>query len=227
MKKIKINYAIPLGIKCPTAYWLQENGLRRCAYPFDWTRLFTLDLIIKCLTDDFSELLDKSKYVDTKSVRKISNRCGHSTLPRGEDVFWHRDMRVDENYQGLLRNIGRFREVLKKSQPKLFMIGTYHREDFDFELHRETVLRLNETLKMVTENYYILSLAHKKRNYHPGEHKTEIQHCNNVTYVDLFTRGEMGLTRNGKRLRMNSDLDEERRTIFSLFDFSIIDDIGK
>lgn len=225
MNKIEINYAIPLGLKCPMAYWIKDNGLRKCSYPFDWTRLITLDPVIESLNDNFSKLLDKSYYTDTKTPRRFKYTCGHSSLTNGHDLFWHRDMRLTDHYAGLCRSVERFHGVLKKSSPKLFMIGTYFRENLDVPEHIKNVKRLNNELSKLTNNFYIFSLVHFKSKYFPSDSKTKVETNGNIKFAELYTEKDLGLKKNGKRLRLNSDWIIERELIHSLYKFSIFNDI--
>jgi hypothetical protein len=225
MKPI-VNYTIPLGLRCPAADMLKRLGTRKCSYPFDWTLLTKLDGVVTSLQDDFSEFLDRSKYVDNETTKRNQGSCGHSTLPGGNNMFVHRDPRIDEDYQYTSRCVDRMREVLTKSHSKLFVVGGYFHGYYpNFQ---NDVKNLNQVLSSLTKNYYILVLEHERVDHStPNTRgiKIDTLRDDNIFFGNLFTRS--GMNKKWLRLANKADARDELNYVRSLFDFSIIDDIGK
>ncbi|CAE7746818.1 MMK1 [Symbiodinium sp. CCMP2456] len=64
---------ISLGSNCLTAMWLQHNGWRKSAMPFDW--VFSSPAMVRdCLHDDFRSFLDPREY---RPLGKRGAPCGH------------------------------------------------------------------------------------------------------------------------------------------------------
>lgn len=58
---------IPLGGSCSVAYQLQKLGLREKAYPFDWLRTPSLDIISKCIEEEFEDFAEFTPIKEVKS----------------------------------------------------------------------------------------------------------------------------------------------------------------
>ena len=69
----EISYVCSLGSCCHTAELIKRRGYKMESYPFDW--LFSdIDIVTKCINDNFETLLDKKKYVD-KNRSKINENA--------------------------------------------------------------------------------------------------------------------------------------------------------
>ena len=64
---------ISLGHTCSVAYQLQQLGIRKCAYPFDWVRTPTLDIVSKLLKNNFDQFIDSVKQTKTSDQFPISD----------------------------------------------------------------------------------------------------------------------------------------------------------
>jgi len=225
--KIKINYIIPMGINCVNAYFLKEQRLKTCSYVFDWTLLKDIAPVIMSLSDDFTELLDQKKYIPIKELWKGRDigRCGHSSLPDCEKLFYHNDPRTDDGYGYLNRCISRFRKVLKKNEPKLFTIFCYGGPKNPRPLG-DQIVELNKVLSKITENYYIMSMNHQYTNLDEYPRRGiphNIEWNENIVNIDVFPK--KGLNKKGNRYQRNDDRKRQQIPFFKTFDFDIIDDI--
>mmetsp|Transcript_17502 Transcript_17502/g.47948 ORF Transcript_17502/g.47948 Transcript_17502/m.47948 type:complete len:662 (+) Transcript_17502:70-2055(+) len=118
----RFSHAISLGSLCATAAWLQGQGLRMGAGPFDWVHSSPA-MVRHCLRDDFAEYTDRSQYVVT------GQHVGHklySTMlfgTRREGVWLHHDpLHKDEDYDLLLRSVSRLRQALLKSNGRKLLV---------------------------------------------------------------------------------------------------------
>ena len=48
---------VSLGSNCSVTWWLNELGLRNCAYPFDWSNI-TIQQLNNTLTNNFVNYID-------------------------------------------------------------------------------------------------------------------------------------------------------------------------
>lgn len=120
---VPVAHLASLGCFCLPSNIMRNHGLRRYSLPFDWI-FSSPEMLIDCLTDDFSAFLDRRYY------RSISESRGK---PAAEHelylqkygipaVFAHRDPTREEDYLYLTRCVARFRQLLHSSDPKLFVI---------------------------------------------------------------------------------------------------------
>lgn len=225
--KIKINYIIPMGINCVNAYFLKEQRLKTCSYVFDWTLLEDIEAVIMSVKDDFKEILDRREYIPCPKLFKGRDvkRCGHSSLPNCEQLFFHNDPRTDEGYAYLNRCVDRFRKVLKKREPKLFTVFSFGGPKNPRPLG-DQIIKLNEVLSKITENYYIMSMNHQYTK--PGEYPRRgipynIEWNENIVNIDVFPR--KGLNKKGNRHQRNDDRRRQFTPVYETFEFDIKDDI--
>ena len=102
--KININYVIPFGNQCISAFYLKENNLKLLSYPFDW--IFCNPYIINDMIDDnFKKFLDKDNYVIKDSTFEKNK---HSIYLPDLYLFNHRNPIKDDDYLYFVRCIDRF-----------------------------------------------------------------------------------------------------------------------
>jgi hypothetical protein len=197
---MEIKYFCSLGSLCHTARMMQRIHVKKVSYPFDW--VFTDDEIVKdILEDDFVKFMDRSYYVDVKN--KFSERtCGHVLYH--EDFFFHKNPRNEDDYLYYGRCINRFREMLRDSGSKLFMMmytpgstrhpmGLYKLLESGFS-KEEIILDLkmrgnsiNEVLMKRTNNYKLLIVMNFGNN---EKQSFEMEHYGNIHYLTLNTLSE-------------------------------------
>lgn len=61
---------ISLGSNCCITYQLSKLGIRKCAYPFDWSKI-TLNQLITILTDDFNDYSKSLEFVSISNIHPI------------------------------------------------------------------------------------------------------------------------------------------------------------
>ena len=122
--KIDINYVIPLGSQCFSAFFLKKYNLKYTSYPFDW--IFSNPyIILDMLNDNFEKFLNKNYYV-FKNENDEKNK--HSVYLTDLYMFNHRNPIKDEDYLYYLRCINRFYKVLQKKEKKLFIMTLLNNE---------------------------------------------------------------------------------------------------
>ena len=155
---MEINYVCSLGSFCHTVCYLKDNKLRHCAYPFD-NIVSSPDMITDCLGDDFKLFLDRTRHEEVKitdtvttSNHKLYGKFCHSASLNKEvilnETFRHSNITKDEHYNSLVRKVDRFRMLLKKEEPKLFLLFSQ-----DGEYTKKEINELNDMLKTKTTNY--------------------------------------------------------------------------
>lgn len=61
---------ISLGSNCSITHQLSKFGLRKCAYPFDWTKI-TLGQLISILVEDFNDYSKSLEFVSISNIHPI------------------------------------------------------------------------------------------------------------------------------------------------------------
>jgi len=181
---MEINYICSLGSWCLPAVYMSEQNLQKCSYPFDYI-ISAPEMIVDCLRDDFICFLDKSKYEqceDSSSNHKIYGKLSHSLLLDKTSVinntFRHHNLTTDSDYNSFVRKVDRFRELLKKDEPKLFILFSQYNE-----FTTKQIEELDTILKTKTKNYQILFMTILKDNkiYHT------IEDNDNIKIIKLYT----------------------------------------
>ena len=204
--KIKINYIIPFGSQCFSAYYLKNNNLKITSYPFDW--IFSNPLvIIDILNDNFSKFLNKDFYV-IKDVNSKINR--HSIYLPDLILFNHRNPYNDKDYIYYLRCIDRFYNVLQKNDNKLFLL-TFLDNVIKNEI--ENIFLLKDKISTLTKNFYIISIFQEKK----GFQTKEIYKYDNIIIIQIYTIDFS----DGVIFLNNSDSEFYRNIINEFYEFDL------
>jgi hypothetical protein len=117
-----VSHVASLGTHCLGSTILKNAGLKKYSLPFDW--LFaTPQMVLDCLTDDFTTFLDRRDYQSTTESRCTPSADHEHYRDRyGEWVFAHRDPTQDDDYRYLVRSVERFRHLLASTDAKLFVM---------------------------------------------------------------------------------------------------------
>tara|TARA_Y100000992_G_C21247021_1_gene483854 strand:- start:298 stop:963 length:666 start_codon:yes stop_codon:yes gene_type:complete len=204
---MEINYICSLGTLCHSSWYLKENKLKLCSYPFDWI-ISSPDSIIDCLNDDFSKFLDKSYY-----IKKRKSYCTHSYYStkkfQNTRFIHHNPLENEKDYKYYERCVNRFRNLLKLKESKLFMVtlfrksciicGKVHNVNYNDKI-KEKIFELNDTLKKYTSNFILLVII----NYPNKEmNNFNFLEFENVHFLELYTLSKS----NGKKFI--NDIDNE------------------
>jgi len=187
---MEINYVCSIGSFCHTASYLKDNKLRYCAYPFD-NITSAPEMVTDCLRDDFKLFLDKTRYEEIicwdgsiSSNHKLYGKFSHSIGLNKEThfnlTFRHNNITTDNDYNSFKRRIERFRMLLKKEEPKLFLLFSQ-----DTEFTKKEMNELNDMLKTKTTNYQIMCIT-MLNDFQPHH---VIEEVDNIKYVKLYTYG--------------------------------------
>ena len=174
--KIKINYIVPLGSQCFSAYYLKNNNLKISSYPFDW--IFSNPLIIlDMLNDNFEKFLNKDNYV----IKDINSKINRHTIYLPELIlFNHRNPYNDKDYLYYLKCIDRFYKVLLKNDNKLFLF-TFLDNEIKNEI--ENIFLLKNKISELTNNFYIIAIFQQKK----GFQTKEIYKYDNIIIIQIYT----------------------------------------
>lgn len=124
-----VEHIISLGSNCQTSSILKKHGLKSESYPFDW--LFNSPrALMHSINDDFEKFLDISYYQSLEPYEG-GYRAEHLFYKNTYGVdsyFAHRDPNNPNDHQFFVRCVDRFRETIKSSRAKLFVIisGNHH-----------------------------------------------------------------------------------------------------
>ena len=164
-----------LGFHCQASKILIRNNIKKESYPFDW--MFSNIVIIKdCIEDNFNKLLEKKYYIDF-SNKSYNNNCGHSIYKT--NLFPHRDMRLNHNYDYLTRCVDRFRYLCKSDKEKVFLITIIHTNLITKIL--DNLKNLRHMLNKKTNNFKIVCLVFLyNKNY--NDHYIEINDNIHIIY---------------------------------------------
>ena len=177
--KININYIIPLGSQCFSAYFLKTNNLKKLSYPFDWI-FSSPKVIVNILEDNFNNFLNKDYYA-IKDINSSKNK--HLMYLPDLMMFNHRNPLKDEDYLYYLRCINRFYDVLNKKEKKLFLLTSLKNE---IKNELENICLLNHTLNSITENYILIAIFQKCT----GEQNKDIYKYDNMIIIQITTLSE-------------------------------------
>lgn len=219
---MEINYICSLGSFCHTTCYLKDNKLRYCAYPFDGI-VSSPDMVTDCLKDDFKLFLDRTRYEEyvnwdgsISSNHKLYGKFCHTFGLNKEKIldvtFRHSNVTKDKDYNSLVRKVERFRMLLKKEEPKLFLLFSQ-----DEEYTKKEINELNNMLKTKTTNYQIMCIT-MLNDFHP--HHT-IEEVDNIKFIKLYTYGRS----NGGRIVCNFGDEYLDNLIKSYYNFQLKDDI--
>ena len=149
--KIIINYIIPLGCQCFSAFFLKTNNLKKTSYPFDWI-FSSPKVIINILEDNFKKFLDKNYYM-IRDINSTHNK--HLIYLPDLMLFNHRNPLNDIDHLYYKRCIDRFYNVLKKKEKKLFLLTSLKNK---IENELKNICLLNYNLNLITENYILIAI---------------------------------------------------------------------
>lgn len=197
---MEINYICSLGSWCLPAVYLSEHGLQRCSYPFDYI-LSAPEMIADCIRDDFALFLDKTRHEqcgeapNINSNHKIYGKFSHSLLLDKtcclNNTFRHHDITSDKDYNSFIRKVNRFRMLLKKEEPKLFLLFSQYEE-----FTKKQIQELDDILKTKTTNYQLMFITMIKDEsvHHTAEDNGHIKiiklYINNTSRGWLATPGD-------------------------------------
>ena len=206
---MSINYVCSLGSLCQSASIIKENNLRLCSYPFDWV-FSNNNIVLECIEEDFKNFLDKSYYTDI-GHKWNDNQCGHKIY--GCNFFNHKDPRKDCDYQYYIRCINRFKNVLKSSLNKLFILTITNINENDDEIIKNNVIDFNNKFCNYTNNYILLVIYNKKNEIQ----KHNFTYNNNIHFLELNTLSYS----NGEKFIDNSDNLYLNNLIKSTYQFNL------
>lgn len=180
MKKIK--YICSLGFNCHVGQLLKINELKLASYPFDWI-MTNLETVKKSIEDDFTLFLDKNQYIDLYR----DDRCGHKTYC--ENMFVHHNpLYNNDDYNYFCRCVNRFRDLLKITENKLFIISIINGEHGIGEKLSSEIFQkfrdFNCFLKKYTSNFDLLIIINYPNKSSNKCKKTEID---NLIILEIDT----------------------------------------
>ncbi|AYV79032.1 MAG: putative papain-like cysteine peptidase [Faunusvirus sp.] len=160
---------ISLGNNCCIAYQLQQNKLRKDAFPFDWIKTPGMKCVNSMITNNFEKLWDKSNFVEIgESVKHAyitsdvldaertmtdikSNRIYHHT--EYNITFYHDfksaetlDVQFDNFVNKYTKRVERFNETIKNSAKILFVREEKHLVAADYVEFSNLVHKINGKL---------------------------------------------------------------------------------
>jgi hypothetical protein len=193
MITLPITHVCSLGSFCHTASHLQRYALRDCAYPFDWA-LSSPKMVMDCLRDDFATFLDSSHHEQMEPSISSNHRI-YGTMVSGRNfeginnqnlTFPHRDITLPEHYQYYQRCVERFRTLLSRAEPKLFILCIQDEEYDPIEIRE-----LRDQLRTKTENAHILciSLFNDRESRYTFDQEDGIRYLKIHTYSRSDGRG--------------------------------------
>jgi hypothetical protein len=177
----EINYICSLGTLCHTASFLKRNNLKLVSYPFDW--IFTnLNNILHIIEDDFKIFLDRNFYIS-----KSEKQCQHIFYYDKEctnNMFNHFNPLINDNdYNYYTRCVNRFRNLLKYTEKKLFIITIVNIDNIN-NFDESAIISFNNKFSNYTNNYILLiiiNISNKDINYN------KFTYNNNIHILELHT----------------------------------------
>ncbi len=149
-----VGHLVSLGSFCLPGMILRDNGLRRYSLPFDWV-FSTPQMVRDCLADDFAAFLDR-RYHRSISHDRSEPGAEHDLFRERyglTQLFAHHDPTREADYLHFTRCVGRFRQLMRSDDAKLFLIigRASHNLQNEFAL-------LLEALARATTNFALLGV---------------------------------------------------------------------
>lgn len=153
--KGKYDLVVSLGAPCQVAEQMRRHDLRKCALPFDWTVLESVECLVKAIDNNFEDYFKRENM-------EVKNRHDHTYLVwdnKYEVMSVHDFPLVDDDdeekifsaypefSEKMRRRIERFYEEIGQSKKTLFI--RYHSS-------YEDTVKLQECLKKLTNNRFKL-----------------------------------------------------------------------
>jgi len=208
----EIEYVCSLGVCCHTAEIIKRYGYKLESYPFDWL-VSAPKIIGHCIEDDFNKLLDRNEYLPVRGQEQ-GKQCGHSFYsPR--NMFNHINPLVfQDDYEYLLRCVDRFRELLRRTNNKLFIIlSPNHTDPKDVKLFVDQVNNLDAILKKHSINFSILAVIH----YVSDLVKHTITKVDNVIICELYNKSKS----NGRKFLSGEDNNYLDKIVNEYYNFKV------
>ena len=152
---MEFNYTCSLGSFCQASAILKRNNLKKCSYPFDWI-FSNYNIILHCIENNFNIFLDKSYYVDIEN-KLNDNQCGHKFY--NSQMFNHRDVRIENNYNYYIRCVNRFNNLLQLHDKKLFIMIYVNENEI-----KNDIIKFNKQFSKFTNNYILFVILYKRNN---------------------------------------------------------------
>lgn len=202
-----VQHIISLGTHCLSSYFLKLFGLKSYSLPFDW--LFSSPkMIIDCISNNFDIFLKQENFSSITHIRESKEPGADHLYYKNKyninDIFTHRDPTNEEDYQYFVRTVHRFRDLMKSSDSKLFVMIS--RDGHNIEESFENIIN---TLSNVTTNFSLLCIQ--------LNHPTYIEGCSSVSLVKRIEQHRLySFTPSSLELGLGFDDEMDNMTIFRL-----------
>jgi hypothetical protein len=168
---------ISLGSNCCITWWLREYGLRKFAFPFDWSNI-TIKQLILVLENDFKDYIDSIEIKFLSDKHPSQEGLASFVLSNAYNIkFAHEvltDKHLDDFKLSLLNRIDRFKKV-KDLVVYIRIELTIIKSGYIKELQK-----LLKLLDIINPNY-ILKLIIHKNSIKINLDKVEIHYFNNFS----------------------------------------------
>jgi hypothetical protein len=146
---------IPLGSNCAPTYHLERLGLRKCAYPFDWSKISLCQLI--------NVLEDKFENYSNLSLGTFSNSHKSLVLSNSYGIKFAHEISSNEQKKDLEKSfvsrVQRFKDLKYRSnQVRLYRIEI---SVIKPNTYIKTICRLIDLLDIYINNYVLVILVQK------------------------------------------------------------------
>lgn len=173
-----IRHVCSLGSVCQSSRLLQDIGLKRESYPFDW--IFSNPINIeRILDDDFFQFLNREQFVGIGP-----EQCSHSVY--GDSMFNHHNPKDNEaHYLYFTRCVRRFRALLgRRDASKLFVMTFPNLECGTIAPIEAHVANLSVYLSSKTCNFRMFVILHVPRcdSFHAS-----VVDASNIRFVTIRT----------------------------------------
>lgn len=207
-----IKYICSLGNRCHTAFMLKELKMKKASFPFDWI-FSNLPMILHCLEDDFSTLLNKKYYTITDPTY-YKQRHSYYEININEYTFNHHNPLNDKDHDYFKRCCKRFKNLLATTELKMFVIMFLNYNKIDEKFINDICI-FNEVFGKYTSNYGLLCIIHYVAEY---KYYNFIK-INNIHFLEIYTPSQS----NGKEFEDNEDNIFLHDIITSTYNFDLND----
>jgi hypothetical protein len=178
------NKIISFGNFCYISNLLKKLNYKKESYPFDWI-LSSDEIILDCLSNNFSIFLNPAYYIDNKEYPIDSDTAGHSLY--NPIMFVHHNPRIPKTYDYFNRCVNRFNQIKNEDNNLFINIQLYTGEfgKFNYMYLYDYFLKYKQYMDKLKLLYIILSV--KDKQYYDVILDIQLSDNSSITIIHIYT----------------------------------------
>lgn len=162
---------VSLGGDCSVAYNLQTLNKRTFAYPFDWVRINSLNIISDIIENEFNDFISSATKIDESNKFPLiddnfsDNKNNTLIMENKYGVRFYHDFSANYNLNEIIekynRRIKRFSKLIKSNRNICFI-----RYEFKNNIVESDIIRFIDIIKQINPNiqFKMILIIHNPKN---------------------------------------------------------------